>query len=190
MAISDIDPRYAELIEVVAGMHEGVRDPLGRPRYEHFERVAQLLLDRDPNASKDEIEAALLHDVITHPTGGLAMLETLSVSPETTEILKKIVPPPNAKYYTDIENFTADDNRAYLEYVYGLVASGHREAIAVKLADIEDTVSYLRAIGSETTLKQLARQYEPSRKILQTAIVATPTTVDRTFAQTDPSRPT
>ncbi|MDX3809180.1 hypothetical protein ACXIUS_28380 [Bosea thiooxidans] len=174
MGISDLSPRYAELVEVVAAMHDGAHDPLGRPRYEHFERVAQLLLDRDPNASEDQIEAALLHDVITHPTGGFAKLEALSVSSETTEILRKILPPPNAKYYSDIENFTADDNKDYLNYIRGLAASGHRAAIAVKLADLEDTVSYLQAIGSETALKQLARQYEPSRQILDAAITTNP----------------
>jgi (p)ppGpp synthase/HD superfamily hydrolase len=174
MAVSDIDPRYAELVSVVAGMHEGVHDPLGRPRYEHFERVAQLLLDRDPAASKEQIEAALLHDVVTHPSGGFAMLETLSVSPETTDILKRILPPPNAKYYSDIENFTLDDNKAYLDYIRGLVASGHKAAIAVKLADIEDTVSFLKAVGSQTTLRQLERQYEPSRQLLETAFLQNP----------------
>lgn len=170
MALADMDPRFGELIEVVAGMHEGVVDPLGRPRYEHFERVAQLLLDRNPDASKDEIEAALLHDVITHPAGGVPLLEKLSASPETIDILKRITPPSNAKYYTDIENFTREDNEAYLAYIRDLIASGHNGAIAVKLADIEDTVSYLKAIGSETTLKQLERQYEPSRQLLQASV--------------------
>src|SRR4051794_37861998 len=117
MSLADRDRRYAELIEVVARMHEGVCDPLGRPRFEHFERVAQLLLARNPNSSRDEIEAALLHDVITHPTGGMPLLEKLGVSAATKEILRQIVPPPNAKYYTDIENFTEADNRAYLNYI-------------------------------------------------------------------------
>ncbi|MGE0800325.1 MAG: HD domain-containing protein [Lautropia sp.] len=172
MPLTKQDARYAELLEAVSALHEGALDPLGRPRADHFDRVAQLLLARDPEASQAQIEAALVHDVIFHPGGGHSLLRKLAVDQPVIDILERIQPPPNAQYFTDIDNFTAADNAVYLEFIRTLVASGDREAIAVKLADITDTVSYLREIGSESALRQLDLQYEPSRKLLDAALTS------------------
>ena len=165
------DPRYSELLQAIRTMHDGISDPLGRPRYQHFERVVERLKARNPDAPIAQVEAALLHDVLTHEAGGHGFLERLAVTGETLDILERIVPPPNANYYQDINKFTAADNADYLAYVEALINSAHAGAIAVKLADVEDTVALLREIGGEVALTQLARQYEPSRQLLEAGMI-------------------
>ena len=165
------DGRYCELLEAVKAIHGGTQDSLGRPRYDHFERVVKRLVSRNPDAPPEAIEAAILHDAITHPDGGNALLKKLNVRQRTIDILARLVPPPNADYYSQMDRFTPADNAVYLDYVRTLIASGDRAAIAVKLADVEDTVETLRALGNEVALRQLERQYDPSRRLLEQGLI-------------------
>jgi (p)ppGpp synthase/HD superfamily hydrolase len=59
---------YLRAHELAAQIHEGQTDKAGRPYIERCERVARNLMRRWPEASKDEIQAALLHDVIEDGT--------------------------------------------------------------------------------------------------------------------------
>lgn len=170
MASASNDSRYLELLDAIKTMHVGDVDALGRPRHEHFERVVQRLLSRNPAANRTQVEAAMLHDVMTHERGGRAFLDKLDVGEDTVDLLARIIPPPNANYYQDLERFTLADNAVYLSYIEGLVLSGDRGAVAVKLADVEDTLDSLRRVGSEAALKQLQRQYEPSRLLLEAGL--------------------
>lgn len=164
------DARYTELLQAVQQMHEGARDAQGRPRAQHFERVVQRLLSRNPGAPRAQIEAALLHDVLTHPAGGPDFLDRLHVDAPTRAILERIVPPPNANHFQDVAQFTPKDNADYLAFIQALASSGDEDAMAVKLADLEDTVATLGETGTEICIRELNRQYDPSRRILDAAL--------------------
>jgi hypothetical protein len=62
------------------------------------------------------------------------------------------------------------ENALYLDYVRDLVASGHRAALELKLADIQDTIDACRAGATDVLIGQFRDRYEPSRVLLEAAL--------------------
>jgi (p)ppGpp synthase/HD superfamily hydrolase len=116
---------YLRAHELAAQIHEGQTDKAGRPYIERCERVARNLMRRWPEASKDEIQAALLHDVIEDGTDP-ALIETasqLGISDRAMEIVRRL---------------TRDGSLSYFDWIEQIARSGDEGAIRVKLADLED----------------------------------------------------
>ena len=163
-------PWYRTLLAAVQAQQAGVVDRIGRPWAQHFERVALRTLFRNPQASRAQIEAALLHDAFMDRGGGGAMLASLGIGPEAATMIRMTTPPPDADYYRDFERIGPPECERYLGYVSRLAASGHRPAIEMKLADITDTIDACRAGATPVLVGQFHHRYEPSRRILEAAL--------------------
>ena len=170
MSLIPTDAWYLKLLAVVEKQQAGITDRIGRPWAQHFERVALRLIFRNPEASRAQIEAALLHDALMARGGGMEMLEAVGVSEEAKRIIEVTTPPPNADYYRHFETIGPAECAIYLDYVRTLVASGNRAAIEMKLADITDTIDACRAGATEVLVDQYRNRYEPSRQMLEEAM--------------------
>lgn len=144
---------YRAAWQLVLQRHRGHVDRLGRPAEEHFTRVARRLGSMFPNATRAQVEAALLHDALEPGGFTLEQLVSSGLLPETLRILRNIQLPV--------------DGRSYLQYIHDLVATGDVEAIQVKLADNADAFDVYSAIGGVEGETRLNEQYIPSRDILR-----------------------
>lgn len=170
MSLVPTESWYVDALQAVQAQQAGVYDYLGRPWAEHFERVALRVIFRNPNAGQDVITAALLHDVFMERGGGRPLLTTLDVSSRAVEIIERTTPPPQADYYRKFELIGAAETSFYLDYVRALVATGDRDSIEMKLADITDTIDACRQGATETLIGQFHSRYEPSRRLLEQAL--------------------
>lgn len=170
MSVVPDAPWYRTALAAVERQQAGVVDRLGRPWAQHFERVALRLLFRNPQATRAQIEAAMLHDVMMTRGGGSEALDHLSIGSEARTIIVATTPPPNADYYRAFEEIGSVECAIYLDYVRRLIASGHRAAIEMKLADIQDTIDACRTGATEALLDQFHNRYEPSRLLLEQAL--------------------
>ena len=161
------DERWRGLIAELEERHAGATDLNGRPWAEHFRRVALRLCLRYPKPNRDQLEAALLHDALMTGGGGRELMEALGLSEIAIEIVRVTTPPPNADYYRDFKAVTPEDDRGYLDYVRGLVASGNLAAIEMKLADVCDTIDQMRVLQDPQISQQVPNRYEPSRALLE-----------------------
>ena len=163
-------PWYRAILDAVAVQQAGITDRVGRPWAQHFERVALRVIFRNPGASRAQIEAALLHDAMMDRGGGRSMLETLGIADEAIGIIEITTPPADADYFRAFERIGPSECALYLDYVRGLVRSGRREAIEMKLADIQDTIDACRAALTPVLVDQYRNRYEPSRRLLEAAL--------------------
>jgi hypothetical protein len=170
MSLVPAEAWYTRILSAVAEQQAGITDYVGRPWAQHFERVALRTLFRNPAATRPQLEAALLHDAFMDRGGNQAMLDALGIAPEAIEIIELTTPPPDADYYRDFSRIGPAECDLYLEYVDRLVASGHRLAIEMKLADIQDTIDACRLGGTEMLAGQFTNRYEPSRRLLEASL--------------------
>lgn len=170
MTLVPTDAWYHERLRLVREEHGDTPDRIGRPWYQHFERVALRTMFRCPDASRAQIEAALMHDALMAGGKGRGFLEGIGLLDEAIEIIELITPPPHGNYFRDFEAITAADNAVYLDYISGVVASGNTRAIHVKLADIRDTIDAFQASSSPVLKGQLRDRYRPSMDLLAAAV--------------------
>ena len=167
MLLEPQDERWQQLVAEVEARHVGATDLNGRPWSSHFRRVAARLCLRYPSPSRDQLEAALLHDALMTGGGGMERMTALGLSTAAMEIVRVTTPPPNADYYRDYRAVTAEDDAGYLGYVANLVASGNVPAIQMKLADVCDTIDQMRVLSDPVIGRQIPNRYEPSRTLLE-----------------------
>jgi hypothetical protein len=170
MSLVPTAPWYTAILAAVAEQQAGITDYVGRPWAQHFERVALRVIFRNPHATRPQIEAALLHDAFMDRGGNEPLLDRLGVGPEARAIIELTTPPPNADYYRKFEQIGPAECARYLDYVRGLVASGNRAAIEMKLADIQDTIDACRLGATDMLVDQFLHRYEPSRRLLEAAL--------------------
>ena len=170
MSLVPAEPWYRDALAAVQAQQAGVLDYLGRPWAEHFERVALRVIFRNPRATRHQVTAALLHDVFMERGGGQELLDRLAVDARAIEIIERTTPPPDADYFRKFELIGPAQTATYLEYVRTLAASGDREAIEMKLADITDTIDACRQGATSVLAGQFHNRYEPSRRLLEAAL--------------------
>ncbi len=158
------------LVKAVERQQAGVVDRIGRPWAEHFERVALRCVFRNPDASRAQLEAALLHDAFMDRGGGRAMLAEFGLSDEAIEIIGLTTPPSTADYFRDFEAIGSNECELYLDYARKLASSGRRSAIEMKLADVTDTIDACRMGATPVLVGQWRDRYEPTRRILEAAL--------------------
>lgn len=105
------------------GLHCGQVDKMNRPYWKHPVRVA---LRMGVKATTDERIAALLHD-------------TLEDTPLITQGLQNMGTP--AEVMNSIIRLTRRRPQSYDAYITGIVSSGDKLAMRVKLADLYDNTS-------------------------------------------------
>ena len=170
MTLVPTAPWYAAILQAVATQQAGITDYVGRPWAQHFERVALRTIFRNPQATRPQIEAALLHDAFMDRGGNQPMLDALGIAPEAIAIVELTTPPPAADYFRDFSRIGPAECALYLDYVRCLVTSGNRAAIEMKLADIQDTIDACRLGQTALLAGQFSQRYEPSRRLLEAAL--------------------
>jgi (p)ppGpp synthase/HD superfamily hydrolase len=149
------EPWYRETLTIARQFHAGHVDKAGRPRAEHVERVARRLLIMFPDATKDQVQAALLHDVLEDCDTTPVRLVLDGIEPEVVEL---------------VERLTRQPEMPYLDYVRAIVASGDVGAIRVKLADNMDNSDPGRP-DFRGRDRLMADKYLPARAILEGALI-------------------
>jgi (p)ppGpp synthase/HD superfamily hydrolase len=149
---------YVRTLDLVKQRHGGKLDRMGRPYHQHFERVADHLLQDVPEASRAQVQAALLHDAFE--PGELQVsadeLRHDGIDEDAVRIIERITLPT--------------DGRSYLQYIADLATSRDVAAIQVKLADNADAIANHTADGSEESKRTLEQTYLPSRQTLLRAL--------------------
>src|SRR5690606_11422558 len=87
------EPWFRTVFAFVKKRHDGKTDELGRPYYQHFERVANRLVMRFPGASPAQVQAALLHDAFEPGGTEPAALRANGASDEAIRIIERITLP-------------------------------------------------------------------------------------------------
>lgn len=170
MTLIPTEAWYHDRLKLVREEHGATPDRIGRPWYQHFERVALRTMFRCPGASQAQIEAALMHDALMAGGKGRGFLKEIGLLDEAIDIIELITPPPHGNYFRDFEAITTADNEIYLRYISGVAASGNKAAIHVKLADIRDTIDAFQAASSAVLKSQLNERYRPSMDVLAAAV--------------------
>jgi (p)ppGpp synthase/HD superfamily hydrolase len=148
---------FRAAMALVRSRHGDRVDALGAPYYQHFERVALRLMRLFPQATRGQIEAALLHDAL-EPAGEPVDLAALDLDAEAIRIIQRITLPL--------------DGRSYLQYAADLAATGDLAAIQVKLADNLDATEFYSTRADPSAQQMVLSQYDPTRRILQNALIA------------------
>lgn len=168
-------PKESWFSDIVALRREefgDIKDLVGRPWYQHFERVALRLIFRCPTAGRDQIEAALLHDVLMGGGKGKPYLRSLEVSERAISLIEVTTPPSHANNFRDIDAFSPEDNRIYFDYIADLISTQDLDAVNLKLADIRDTIDSLQISDDIRCKAQLNDRYTIAESMLSEAAEA------------------
>ncbi|MGS0688359.1 HD domain-containing protein [Nakamurella sp. GG22] len=129
--------------------HQGRFDRIGAPYIDHPERVSRRLTSR---GYCDEVVAAgWLHGVLQDTNWTVRSLRAAGITGDTLAL---------------VEVMTRRHGQRDADYYAGLVDAGPA-AVAVKLADIEDSADSDRAaVLDQGDRERLARRYKTARKLL------------------------
>ena len=147
------EPWYRDALALARRLHAGQVDKGGRPYIEHVERVARVLVERFPDATPEQVQAALLHDVLEDCDTTPVRLVLDGVEPSVVQI---------------VEHLTRPADLPYLAWIEQLAASGDIGAIRVKLADNLDNGDPTREHPDRD--RMMRTRYMPARTILEAAL--------------------
>ena len=118
-------PTIEETIAFIKSAHAGQVDKVGREYYHHPIAV----MERLPDDVDDEVRlAALLHDVIEDTPYTREQLAEMGYSERTLDAVELVT-------------HREGDTRPYAEKIQEIIASGNRDAIQVKLADMSENAN-------------------------------------------------
>lgn len=110
----------SETMEFICHAHKGQKDKQGVPYWFHPVAVADIVARR--GGSNDEICAALLHDVVEDTAYSLYDLTKMGFSNKTLTL---------------VLHLTRRQTETHWEYLHRIADSKNREAMLLKLADIQ-----------------------------------------------------
>lgn len=146
-----------DIIALASRLHAGQTDKAGQPYVGHLARVAQRLVTRWPDATRDEIEAAWLHDSLEDTEATEASLLAAGVSAETIRIVRAVTRPEGSQY---------------LAWIAELAAAGDVSILRVKLSDNADNIDPARVAALPGAAERVATRYEPARRLLEDGLKA------------------
>jgi (p)ppGpp synthase/HD superfamily hydrolase len=143
-------PTIEETIQFIRKAHAGQVDKAGMDYYLHSVAV----MNRLPSDADDELKlAALLHDVLEDTPYTRQQLSAMGYSNRTLDAVELVTKKPG-------------DQRTYSEKINGIIASGNRDAIQVKFADVSENSDPARlALLKPAERNRLLKKY--SRPLLQ-----------------------
>lgn len=147
----------SEIIALARLLHEGQTDKAGQPYAGHLARVAAHLVNRWPDATRDEIEAAWLHDSLEDTSATVASLQGAGVSLETIRIVRAVTRPHGSDY---------------LDWIRELAQSGDVSVLRVKLADNADNSDPARVAALPGAEERVATRYAPARALLEAGLAS------------------
>jgi len=141
-----------DIIALASRLHAGQTDKAGHPYVGHLARVAARLVARWPDATRDELEAAWLHDSLEDTEATEASLLAAGVSAETIRIVQAVTRPHGSDY---------------LAWIADLAAAGDISVLRVKLSDNADNSDPARVAQLPDGAARVASRYEPARRLLE-----------------------
>lgn len=123
----------------------------------HLERVAQRLVERFPDATKAQLQAALLHDAIEDAGVTADDLRDAGIEEEAIAAIQLV-------------SRNLDPNGTYLDWIRRIAATGNVTAIRVKVADNLDNSDAVRVAALAAGPRMVAEKYAPARAILEQAL--------------------
>ena len=148
-------PTIDETIALIEKAHAGQTDRAGAPYYLHPIAV----MHRLPAAVDDEVRlAALLHDVIEDTPYTRQQLSALGYSERTLDAVDLVTQKPG-------------DPRPYPEKIAAIIASGNRDALQVKLADMSENADPERLARLDAESRDyFLRKYTAPLQALRSAL--------------------
>ncbi len=146
-----------EIIALASSLHADQVDKAGQPYTGHLARVAARLAQRWPDATRDELEAAWLHDSLEDTEATEAFLHAAGVSAETIRIVRAVTRPEGSDY---------------LAWIADLAAAGDVSILRVKLADNADNSDPARVAALPGAAERVATRYGPARQLLEAGLAA------------------
>ncbi len=147
---------YGAALAIAMRLHKGQVDKAGRPYWLHLQSTSHKLVERWPDATRDQVEAALLHDVLEDTKKQPHHLRAEGVRPRVVQIVQAL---------------TRDPALPYLDWIRALAAAGDVDMLRVKLADNADNSDPCRAAAPGQEERERTR-YAPARAILEAALAA------------------
>ena len=149
-------PTIEETIAFIQKAHAGQTDKGGNDYYHHPIAV----MNRLPVDCDDEVKlAALLHDVIEDTPYSREDLSALGYTERTLSAVELVTQKPG-------------DTRSYPEKIAAIIASGNRDAIQVKFADMSENSDPARlALLDEAGRDHFRRKYLGAIEALRAALV-------------------
>lgn len=148
---------FRDTLAFAKTLHHGQVDKAGAPFWMHLERVAHRLMERFPDATKAQIQAALLHDAIEDAGVTADDLRGAGIEEEAIAAIQLVS-----------RNLNPDGS--YLDWIGRIAASGNVTAIRVKLADNLDNSDPARVAALAAGPRMVAEKYAPARAILEQAL--------------------
>lgn len=148
---------FRETLEFAKAVHHGQVDKAGVPYWMHVERVARRLAERFPDATKAQVQAALLHDAIEDAGVTAEDLRVAGIEEEAISAIQLV-------------SRNMDPAGTYLDWIERIAASGNVTAIRVKLADNLDNSDPVRVAALAAGPRMVAERYAPARSILERAL--------------------
>ena len=148
---------FRDTLEFAKTLHHGQVDKAGAPYWMHLERVAHRLIERFPDATKAQLQAALLHDAIEDAGVTADDLRSAGIEEEAIAAIQLVS-----------RNLNPDGT--YLDWIRWIAASGNVTAIRVKLADNLDNSDPARVAALAAGPRMVAEKYAPARAILEQAL--------------------
>lgn len=148
---------FRETLDYAKALHNGQVDKGGAPYWMHVERVARRLVERFPDATKAQVQAALLHDAIEDAGVTAVDLRTAGIDEEAISAIQLV-------------SRNLDPAGTYLDWIERIAASGNVTALRVKLADNLDNSDPVRVSAIASGPRMVAERYAPARAILERAL--------------------
>jgi hypothetical protein len=147
------EPWYRGTLALARRLHASQVDKGGRSKADHVERVARRLVTMFLDATKAQVQAALLYHVLEDTDASLLHLLNAEIQPAVLRI---------------VERLTRDEWASYLDYIQSIAASDDISAIRVKLADNLDNSDPARLYPGGDRIA--CEKYMPARAILEAAL--------------------
>ena len=151
---------FRKTLEFAKALHHGQVDKAGAPYWMHLERVAHRLVERFPDATKAQVQAALLHDAIEDADVTAEDLRAAGVEEEAISAVQLV-------------SRNLDRAGSYLDWIERIASSGNITAIRVKIADNLDNSDPVRVTALAAGPRMVAERYAPARAILERALAQT-----------------
>ncbi|WP_391349811.1 hypothetical protein [Azospirillum sp. A23] len=123
----------------------------------HLERVAHRLVERFPDATKAQVQAALLHDAVEDTGVTAEELRAAGIEEEAISAVQLV-------------SRNLDRAGSYLDWIERIASSGNITAIRVKIADNLDNSDPVRVAALLAGPRMVAERYAPARAVLERAL--------------------
>ena len=151
-------PTLDETIAFIQKAHAGQTDKSGAPYWHHPVAVMEILQGMHPDATEDELHAALLHDVIEDTKFTAHDLRDLGYSDRTIALVSGLSRP------------TGDTRPSYMDWIRSIAGTGDRDLIRIKLADNMHNSHPDRIAQLPPEQRDIVNRYRRSMAILRAAL--------------------